>query len=437
MFRRRSSRFFVLFVAMLFALPGSAVNLNVMISETQITPADPQRGEFIGLDVAGDGNTLIVSTDPDIGSRGTPAVYVFSRSQENRWVQQAKLIPDEGRLNSEFGQSIDISGNTIAVGDPNFDYIYIFVQEGNAWTLQAKLPEPKNARLRFGRSVAIDKDTVVVGDEGLAHVYARHTGTTKWSYRTTLIAPVVSDTLLAYYAFGDDVDISGDTIVVSIGKYRGGAASVFVHHPSTGTWVQQAELVPIKERIRMGAELIPETIPTRISGGCAVSIHRNRIVVGACGDGSGSLSTAIGAAYIFERNPNKNTWTQKARLAPQGAHKGLLAPYGFGSDIAIVGDTVAVLAKGYSSLFSGVEAPVYLFKRYEDGQWLQQAKVLPTANFPDRYGFFSVAAWDNTIAAGEIFAKDDRENLIGGAVHIVEPDAGVHLPEVPPEKARY
>jgi hypothetical protein len=96
-----------------------------------------------------------------------------------------------------------------------------------------------------------------------------------------------------------------------------------------------------------------------------------------------------------------------------------MAPYGFGIEVAVEGDAIAVLAKDYSSLFSGVEAPVYLFRQSENGQWMQQLKVLPSTDFPDENGFFSVAVWDSRMVAGEIFAKNEQ-GVVGGAVHILD-----------------
>ncbi|MBD2028319.1 hypothetical protein H6F80_28605 [Leptolyngbya sp. FACHB-711] len=82
------------------------------------------------------------------------------------------------------------------------------------------------------------------------------------------------------------------------------------------------------------------------------------------------------------------------------------------------GNVVAVLAKNYSSLFAGLEAPVYLFECDSKGQWTQQVKMLPNRSFPNEAGFASVAVWNNTIAAGEIFAK--KQEIITGAVHILD-----------------
>ena len=406
MLRRRSNRLLVLLIFVLFAVQGSGEGVTVLHPETRISLSDGHPGEKLGFDVAGDGDTFIASTSPYISTDKTAAVYVYVRSEDNQWLQQAKLILSAERRDDELG-SIDISKNTIVVTEPNFGNVYIFAREGNAWVQQAKLSSPASSGLSFGRTVAIDGDTVVVGDEGAVHVYVRQPGTANWSYQAKLTAP---GDYKKYYAFGPTVDISGNTIVVGIGKYRGGSASVFVRHPGTTAWVQQTELVPIVERTDLRSDFVLVKSQQRLSGSCSVSIDSDRIVVGSCGES---------AVYLFERSSTKSTWTQTARLVPQGGRRGFLAPYGFGIETAIQGNVIAVLAKDYSSLFSGVEAPVYLFGRSEDGQWMQQAKVLPLVDFPDEHGFFSIALWNNRLAAGEIFAKNEQ-GVIGGAVHILD-----------------
>ncbi|MBD1853006.1 hypothetical protein H6F87_23980 [Cyanobacteria bacterium FACHB-502] len=406
MFRRRSVQLFFLFISVItivfYGGHGLCKNFAIVYPRTQIFPTDAQRGIEFGFNVAGDGNTLIASTNPRIGLSIDVAVYVYTRSENNQWLQQAKLIPRAGRVSVGLGNSIDISGDTIVVVDQSHSSVYVFVRKESNWTLQAELPPPEDAGVNFGRDIAIDGDTIVVGDNEAAHIYVRQPGTRSWLYQTKLVAPANSE---GYFAFGSSVDISGDIIVVGIGKSNGGIASVFVRNPRTNAWEQQAELMPQRIKKQRGF-------------GGSVSIDANRIVIGDYRELLGSEPVPTGAAYVFERNSNKNTWLQTAKLVPKGARKGFLAPYGFGTRTVLKGNVVAVLAKNYSSLFAGLEAPVYLFECDSKGQWTQQVKMLPNRSFPNEAGFASVAVWNNTIAAGEIFAK--KQEIITGAVHILD-----------------
>jgi hypothetical protein len=76
-------------------------------------------------------------------------------------------------------------------------------------------------------------------------VYVRQSGTATWSYQAKLTAP---GDYKEYFSFGHTVDIYQDTIVIGIGKYDGGSASVFVRRPGTTSWLQQAELIPQREK---------------------------------------------------------------------------------------------------------------------------------------------------------------------------------------------
>lgn len=258
-----------------------------------------------------------------------------------------------------FGKTVAISGDTIVIGAPEEDSnatgvngdqssngvpgsgaAYVFIRTGTLWTQQAYL-KASNAESNddFGCSVAISGNTIVVGakDESSS-------------------ATVVN---------GNQLDNTAGSA---------GAAYVFVRNGST--WTQQAYL---KANNAGAGDTFGKT--SAISG--------NTIVVGADGEdsnatgvnGNGADNSAAlsGAAYVFFRTGT--TWTQQAYLKASNTGLG----DGFGSNVSIDGDTVAIAARQESSNATGVNGDqsnnattaagaVYVFVR-NAAAWTQQAYI--------------------------------------------------------------
>jgi hypothetical protein len=324
-----------------------------------------------------------------------------------------------------FGYSVAISGDTIVIGAigegsaakglndatigqsdnsaSNSGAAYVFVRSGGTWNQQAYL-KASNAEAfdQFGNSVAISGDTIVVGasehahSSGAAYVFVR--GGESWTEQAYLRAsnPDGSESS-GYDAFGFDVGISDDTIVVgapgeasaargvndtTIGQADNSArdsGAAYVFRRSGNGWSQQAYL---KASNTDSSDYF----------GMRVAISHDTIVVGAQREGSAAKgvndttigqannsATASGAAYVFVRNGE--SWTQQAYLKASNTD----VWDNFGSSVAISDDTIVVGAAGEDSAATGVNPAVsqgdnsatgsgaaYVFVRH-DGNWSQQA----------------------------------------------------------------
>ena len=114
--------------------------------QAKLVASDAAVEDQLGASVALEGDTAVVGTieDDDHGDR-SGAAYVFVRSGTS-WTQEAKLTPDDGAAADQFGISVSVSGNTVAVGTWGDDDLgnssgaaYVFVRSGTSWTQQAKL----------------------------------------------------------------------------------------------------------------------------------------------------------------------------------------------------------------------------------------------------------------------------------------------------------
>lgn len=153
-------------------------------------PDDIHSGDGFGSAVAADGTTVVVAADGARvgGNVGQGAAYVYEGSG-GTWVQQAKLVADDGVALDNFGRSVAVSGSTVLVGAPyatidgnGFEgAAYVFGGGGASWQQDQKLvASDGDANGYFGWSVAVSGDTALVGAgsynmtrAGAAYAFAR------------------------------------------------------------------------------------------------------------------------------------------------------------------------------------------------------------------------------------------------------------------------
>ena len=347
---------------------------------------------------------------PDIPDACTTALGVNCAQFAEAYLKASNT--DAG---DDFGWSVALSGDTLAVGAPyedsnatgfspttpttadnsanNSGAVYVFTRSGSTWSQQAYLKASNtDARDQFGHSVALSGNTLAVG--------ARYEESS------------------ATGVGGTETDNSA---AVS------GAVYVFTRIGST--WSQQAYL---------------KASNTGVSDyfGSSVALSGNTLAVGATGESSNATGVGgtetdnsafqSGAVYVFTRSGS--TWSQQAYLKASNTD----ARDQFGHSVALSGNTLAVGARYEKSSATDVDgnqydnsAPfsgaVYLF--FGAGStWLQQA-YLKASNTDERDQFgSSVALSGNTLAVGARYEDSnatgvngnqrDRSALLSGAVYV-------------------
>lgn len=146
------------------------------VQQQRLNPIDPAAAQGFGFSVALGGETLVVGVLDDNtytpGSEGS--AYVFVRNN-GMWVQQQKLIANDGVFHNYFSTTVAISGETIAVGafydtvekKTEQGDVFVFGRSGGIWTPQQKLVANDGAAGdAFGVAVAMSGDTLAVGAQG-------------------------------------------------------------------------------------------------------------------------------------------------------------------------------------------------------------------------------------------------------------------------------
>jgi hypothetical protein len=348
-----------------------------------------------GVGVALEGDRALVSSPGDTvyGWNSAGTVYVFERSG-GIWTREAHVAHSTvNYYNYYFGASVALEGDTMLVGAPGAytdagatGDATVLTESGGAWAPTAVLDPGNDHRGEdFGAAVALSGSTLLVGaDEaatsslfftGVAYIFDSANGGWTEHARLTPSVPYC-------YGFGSAVALDQDTAVVGVNGTLGatddvgGAVYVFVR--GDGTWPQQA-------RLASGA---PDG--AQVGFGSAVAIQGDLLAAGEAGS---SNTPMHGSVRMFQRSGTM--WSPQAIVeASDGSNND-----GFGSSIALVGDTLAV---GAPSADVGIETDagaVYVFTN-TGGVWSQQAIV--TAPIASKLAGFgkSVAVAGGTLVVG-------------------------------------
>lgn len=378
------------------------------------------------------------------------AVYIFRRDGES-WVEEAYLKPRNGAAGDNFGHSLAISGDTLAIGAPFEDSaargsfadsgaatdddagdsgaVYIFVRDGGRWRedayLKAHNGDPAD---NFGWAVDLDGDTLAVGarfesggttgvgggsdgldDErvgksGAVYVFHRDGGWQQEAY-------VKASNTGREDNFGRSLSLDGDTLAVGArfedsdgagvdgaqdNDARVNSGAVYVFRLARGRWAQEAYLKasnPAFEdnfglSLALAGDLLAVSAP-----------YEDSAATGVDGDQGDDSAEDSGAVYLFERSDS--TWKQAVYLKASNSGQG----DNFGWSLDAAGDLVAIGALGESGVDDGSpqSGATYLLGRDERG-W-REFDLLRASN-AEEYDWFGYA-----VALGEgrlvVSARDE------------------------------
>ena len=436
--------------------------------QAYIKASNAGANDLFGYSVAIDGDTLAVGANVEdsstTGINSTPdelatdsgAVYVFTRSGTT-WAQQAYIKASNPGAGDNFGNSVTIDGDTLAVGARYEDSsttginstpdelatdsgaVYVFTRSGTTWAEQAYIKASNTgADDSFGLNVAIKGDTLTVGapfedssttginstpdelatDSGAVYVFTRSGAT--WAEQ----AYIKGSNTEVDDRFGVSVAIAGDTLAVGANgedsstkginstpnELAATSGAVYVFTRSGATWAEQAYI----KASNTGASDI---------FGRNVSIDGDTLAVGANGEDSSTkginstpneLAASSGAVYVFIRSGT--TWAEQAYIKASNTGAGDK----FGTSIAIDGNTLAVGASQEDSITKGINSTpdelatdsgaVYVFTR-SGTTWAEQAYMKATNPGAGDNFSYSVTIDGATIAVGAVLEDSSTMDI--------------------------
>ena len=273
---------------------GSAYTFNATtgaLIKTLTSPSPQDYGNF-GDSVAINGNTVLVGAPGENASGyvGSGNVYIFN-AMTGALID--KLTSPNAQTRGQFGSSVSISGDTIAVG-AQWENVSGFQQAGRAYTFNAStgalintLANPSPQRFGFfGYSVAASANIVVVGAWGelVSHAYT-------FNATTGALISTLSPNAQGPGNFGYSVAASGSTVLVgapieNVSGY-GVVGNAYTFNAATGALI---------------STLTSPNPQQQGSFGYSVAISGGTIVVGALGEfASGNNSAAQLGAHTFSK----------------------------------------------------------------------------------------------------------------------------------------
>ncbi len=382
--------------------------------DAYLKASDTGAGDLFGHSISLSGDLLAVGayqegssatgvngdhTNNDAPNSG--AVYVFRRSAEGTWSQEAYIKASNTNANDRFGGSVSLSGDLLAVGaygegssatgvngnQTNNDAswsgaVYVFRRStGGVWSQEAYIKASNaNGGDQFGWSVFLVGDFLAVG------------------------APRESSS-----AIGVNGDQTNNDAVWS------GAVYVF-RRSAGGTWSQEAYIKASNTEssdhfgrsVSLSGDLL--AVGAYVESSSATGVNGNQTDNGA---------SSSGAVYVFRRSA-EGVWSQEAYIKASNTGAGDL----FGDAISFVGNLLAVGAVREDSSATGVNgnqadngAPssgaVYLFRRSAEGVWAQEAYIKASnTEGGDQFGS-SVSLSGNLLVVGAFMESSSATGVNG------------------------
>jgi hypothetical protein len=210
--------------------------INMWAQTAYLKAPNPSSNDMFGTSVAISHNTIAVGAFGESSFAG--AAYIFADG-ESSWQIESRLAADNASAGDCFGLSVAVSGDTFVAGAPYQNAsgaAYVFARDSGSWNQQAYLKSGHpDAQDRYGWMVATSGDLVVVSsmyedssqtsvtngsnsasdnstsNSGAAYIYGMASGA--WGQEAYL----KPSRHQAGLAFGDNIAVSNDTVVVSSG----------------------------------------------------------------------------------------------------------------------------------------------------------------------------------------------------------------------------
>ena len=267
--------------------------------DATLTATGSATGDGFGESVAISGDNIVVGAptqDYTDGQSNTVAdagaVYVYAKPDAG-WAdatQDAKLLAAGPVANGSFGKTVDVDGDTVAAGSTGAEKVYLFTKPSSGWT-DSNSPgatlTPANGQDgdNFGWSLNLVSNALAVGaprhdGSGAAYVFTKSGATWTEAAKLTGLGVDAGD------RFGDSVALSGNYLAAGRGAQadndHAGSVQVF-KKPATG-WA--SSIVPHVQLASDG--------DANDNYGSSVALDGSTLVVGASG-----VSGGKGAAYVL------------------------------------------------------------------------------------------------------------------------------------------
>jgi len=323
------------------------------------------------------------------------AAFIYQRDAKDNWTFQQKVIASDGAAFHNFGTTVLINNNTIAISAPGNDdfagavYLYEMSEEG-AWVEITKLmAHDRSDADYFGSSISMSNDKLIIGaygdddlgkNAGAAYLFAKDPNSGAWKERQKLHNPEGT----AGDKFGLSVAIDADQVVVGAeNDNRKGSITFFTKESNKWKSYLQVFASDGEHKDRFGHSL---------------SLSGEFLAVGA-----DRVDGSTGAVYLFQQNyGGSNNWGELKKISPVDGD----VNDRFGRKVAISDDFLLIGSEGHE-LGAGA---AYLFRKDKGGHnnWGMANKMMAYDKAPKDLFGSSVSIYKEDIFIGA-YQKDELE----------------------------
>jgi len=308
------------------------------------------------------------------------------------------------QLTVEFGSSIAVSGDRVAIGaresQDGTGFVTVFRADTNPWTIEELSLRDINGAPndQFGYHVAMDDDVLVAGapfrwsstlqNSGAAYISNR-TGSS-WSTPVILASPNVQ----SFANFGHSVAIAGNLIAVAAPFENStftDSGAVYIYKLSSGTWTHVRTF----------------TAPTAVAldqFGFAIAMEGTTLVVGAPRRNLNGTDT--GAVFVYDLSDSTpSNWSLTATLQNPSPVSGQRLGY----SVAIRDDLIVAGAPEDTTNIPDDECPpefgnppwgaVHAF-RHDGSNWVHEQRIVRPGNVCNQRFGSSLALTDERLLVG-------------------------------------
>ena len=390
----------------------------INVSTEKMIPSNAAPSDHFGESVALSGNVVVVGAHEDeIGDRNdTGAAYLYRVEDDGSLAPLGKITPPDGEEGDEFGESVSVSGNLVAIGAEGTDrddeedagaaYLYRVEDNGSVTHLATITAPDGEEGDEFGESVSISGNILAVGADdadlqekssvGAVYLF-RVEDDGSVSYLTKVTAPDGDED----DCFGWSISHSGSLLAIGapwadVGEESDAGAGYLYRLEANGSVTHLAKV----------------TAPDSAEDdeyGKSVSVSGNIVAIGAGGTDLYGKEDA-GAAYLYRLEENGSVSHLATITAPDGAEDDE-----FGESVSVSGNILAVGADEADSGKESGAGVAYLYRVEDNGSVTALGKATaPDGDSNDEFGH-SVSLSGYRLAVGANYADPEERSNAGAA----------------------
>lgn len=278
---------------------------------TKLSASDAAEFAYFGTSVALAESIAVIGAPTMESSNGVNdkagCVYVFEKNNAGVWYQTAILRSSDIQANDRFGTAVAVDETTIIIGAnqkdngliANAGAVYIFEKDNSGnWTEKTIITMNESTdSANFGYSLDLNNNTLAIGapiqeisgkQTGAAYIYKKD-ASGSWSHAHTLSAPDSSEN----DKFGYSLSLSEDNTEIAV--------SAIFHESSPS--VTDSGAIYLFSNLNTGAQsslkIVPSSPQQSSEFGKSIKLYNDSLLVGSPKYDSSGFTDA-GCAYVFE-----------------------------------------------------------------------------------------------------------------------------------------